>query len=147
MTMIRSLIFALTMAMTRADFSGVWKMVEATTPLLLPVELPSESSDGVTMTLEKEGPEEYKVMFKSGNLINGDLTIEEEMSGTFAMVKFSSLSSTRMLAPPEYRAAEEFIQNNIPDVATMEIDSNGALILEGGSDAGLSVKFELVASS
>lgn len=140
--MLRSILFALMMALVSADFSGEWKMTVATTPLRA-VELPGEDTNGVTMVLKKHDANTYKVGFHAGNRLMGGLTIVEELSDTSAKVVFSSLSSTRMMPPPGYEQVEAFIQHSIPQIATMQIDSDGAMILEG-NNANLSAKLESV---
>jgi hypothetical protein len=142
--MIRSILLALMMAFARADYTGVWKMTVATTPLRA-VELPGASSTGVTMQLEKKDDETYKVMFHGGNIMIGGMQIEEKLSDTAAKVTFSSFSSTRMMPPPAYQQAESFITSSIPQVTSIQVDSDGLLVLQG-DDANLSAMFERVAN-
>eukprot|EP00545_Synedropsis_sp_CCMP1620_P015076 CAMPEP_0119003100 /NCGR_PEP_ID=MMETSP1176-20130426/353_1 /TAXON_ID=265551 /ORGANISM="Synedropsis recta cf, Strain CCMP1620" /LENGTH=142 /DNA_ID=CAMNT_0006954667 /DNA_START=138 /DNA_END=566 /DNA_ORIENTATION=+ len=142
--MLRSIVLAFMMALVRADFSGVWKMTVATTPLRA-IELPDQSSPGVTMELELQDAQTYKVVFHGGNQIMGGMTVEEELSDTSAIVAFSRFTSTRMMPPPAYRQAEAFIQSSIPLITTMQVNSDGDLILEG-DNANLSAKFKPVAN-
>lgn len=133
--MFQIIVSLLIIAMASADmFSGSWIMKSAMGESGA-VSIPDAK---VTMMLkEKKQKNEFSATFHAGNTLMSTLTVQEYVSDEEAVVSFSQLPMTRMMAPPEFQPTERFLSKHMPGMTKAKLDSDGNLVLEGDNQGAV----------